>query len=67
LSLPSLALAGVMHWWHIRLAVALLPALGLGVGASRLMTGRVEGRWLRPAVLALAAVTAIVAIGRGIG
>jgi uncharacterized membrane protein YfcA len=67
LSLPGLAIAGAMHWWQLRLAVALLPALALGIGASRLLAQRVDGRWLRPAVLALAAAAAIVAIVRGIG
>jgi uncharacterized membrane protein YfcA len=67
LSLPSLALAGVMHWWHLRLAVALLPALLLGIGAGRWSSTRVDGRLLRPAVLVLAATAAIVAIAHGIG
>jgi uncharacterized protein len=67
LSLPSLAVAGVLHWWQLRLAIALLPALFLGLGASRLVTSRLDGRLLRPLVLAMAAAAAVVAIGRGIG
>ena len=67
LSLPSLAVAGVMHWWQVRLAVALLPAMLLGIALSRWVTQRFDGRWLRPAVLALAAATAVAAIARGIG
>ena len=67
LSLPALMLAGVMEWWHLRLAIALLPALLLGLGLSRLLTRHLDGRWLRPVVLGLASVAALAAIARGLG
>ena len=67
LSLPSLALAGEMEWWHLRLALALLPALFLGLGLSRAVAGRLDGPKLRPLVLALSAAAAGIAILRGIG
>lgn len=66
-SLASLTLAGVMEWWHLRLAVALLPALLVGLALSRVLARRLDGPWLRPAVLTLAAATACVAVARGIG
>ena len=67
LSLPSLMLAGVMEWWQLRLAVALLPGLFAGLALSRVLTRRLDGPWLRPAVLTFAALAAGVAIVRGIG
>lgn len=65
-SLAALAVAGVVDAAHVLLAAALLPGTAAGVLASSRLTHRVDGRWLRPAVLAFAAVTAVVAIGRGL-
>jgi len=67
LSLPSLVVAGVMEWWQLRLAVALLPALFVGSVLSRLVARWLDGPWMRPTVLAFAAAAAAVAIVRGIG
>jgi hypothetical protein len=47
--------------------VALLPALLTGMALSRLLARRLDGPWLRPAVLALAALAAGAAIARGLG
>jgi len=66
-SLTALGLAGVLEWWQLRLAVALLPALFLGLALSRVLARRLDGPWLRPAVLTLAAAAACVAVARGIG
>jgi len=66
LSIAGLVAADAVHLWHLALAAALLPALGLGLALSRLVVGRLEGRWLRPAVLSFAAATAVLAIIRGI-
>jgi uncharacterized membrane protein YfcA len=66
LSIAGLALGGAIEGWHVVLAVALLPALLLGVALSRFVIGRIEGRWLRPAVLGFAAGTAVLAIVRGL-
>lgn len=67
MSLPSLVLAGVMEWWHLRLAVVLLPGLFVGLALSRVVTRRLDGPKLRPLVLALAAAAAGIAILGGIG
>lgn len=65
-SLAALAVAGVVDADHVLLAAALLPGTAAGVLASSRLTHHVDGRWLRPAVLAFAAVTAVVAIVRGL-
>jgi uncharacterized membrane protein YfcA len=66
LSLVGLLIGGVIHLWHLALAAALLPALAIGLALSAFVVGRIEGRWLRPAVLAFAAATAVLAIVRGL-
>lgn len=66
-SLIALSLAGVMAWSQLRLAVALLPALLVGLVLSRVVARRIDGPRLRPVVLALAAAAACVAVARGIG
>jgi uncharacterized membrane protein YfcA len=65
-SLVGLAIAGAVAGWQVVLALALLPGVGAGLLAGRALTARVDGRWLRPAVLAFAAVTAVLAIARGL-
>ena len=66
LTLGALAVAGAIEPWHVALAAVLVPGLLAGLALSRLIVGRLEGRWLRPAVLAFAAATAVVAIVRGV-
>jgi uncharacterized membrane protein YfcA len=66
LSLAGLLIGGAVHLWHVALAVALVPALFAGLALSRTVVGRLEGRWLRPAVLAFAAAPAVLAIVRGV-
>jgi uncharacterized protein len=66
LSIAGLVVADAIHLWHIALSAALLPALLAGLALSRLVVGRIEGRWLRPAVLVFAAATAVLAIIRGV-
>ncbi len=66
LTLVALALAGAIEPWHVALAAALVPGLLAGLALSRLVVGRIEGRWLRPTVLAFAAATAVLAIVRGL-
>jgi uncharacterized membrane protein YfcA len=66
LSLVGLAIAGAIEPWHIVLAGALLPGLLAGLALSRLLIHRLDGAWLRPAVLSFAAATAVIAIVRGL-
>ena len=56
-SLVGLAIAGAVAGWQVVLALALLPGVGAG-----LLAGRAQP----PAVLAFAAVTAVLAIARGL-
>jgi uncharacterized membrane protein YfcA len=45
--------------------LALLPGTAAGIAASGWLARRADAGWLRPAILAFAAVTAVVAIARG--
>jgi uncharacterized membrane protein YfcA len=66
LSLVGLAIAGAIEPWHVLLALALVPGLLTGFALSRLLVHRLDRAWLRPAVLTFAAVTAVIAIVRGL-
>jgi uncharacterized protein len=66
LSLVGLAIAGTIEPWHVLLALALVPGLLTGLALSRLLVHRLDRAWLRPAVLTFAAVTAVIAIVRGL-
>lgn len=66
LSLAALAVAGAVAGWHLALALALLPGTVFGVVISSRLTHRVDGAWLRPLVLALASLVALVAVVRGL-
>jgi uncharacterized protein len=65
-SVTGLAITGTVAAWQLLLALALLPSHAVGLVTSRLLIGRVDRRLLRPAVLVFAAVTASVAIVRGL-
>jgi uncharacterized protein len=67
ISLTALAVSGVVEAWQVWLAVALLPGLAAGMLLSRTVSRHVDGRWLRPAVLAFAALAALAAVIRGLG
>lgn len=66
MSLVALLLAGRVHAWHPVLALELLPALALGLWASRRIARFLDARWLRPAVLAFAAAAGAVIAARGL-
>ncbi len=66
-SVLGLALAGVIEGWQVVLALALAPGTLLGVLASNRLVGRLDGAWMRPAVLLFVSVAAVVAIARGLG
>ncbi len=67
ISLGALALAGHVEMRHVTLAAQTLPGLALGLVIARRLHGVLERGWLRPAVLAFAAVSGIVAVVRGLG
>jgi uncharacterized membrane protein YfcA len=66
LSLAALAVTGAVAPWHLALAAALLPGTLLGIAVSGRLTGRLDGAWLRPTVLAFAGMTAAVAVVHGL-
>jgi uncharacterized protein len=67
LSLVGYALAGTMHVDQVLFALALVPAMLLGLWASKHLHPFVDGGWLRPVVLALSAVAGCAALVRGLG
>jgi len=62
MSVVGLGFAGKVEWRHFVLALELLPALLVGLWASRWVVKRLNERWLRPAVLAFAAVAGVVIV-----
>jgi uncharacterized membrane protein YfcA len=66
LSALVLALTGSIEGWQVLLAVGLFPGALVGVAASSRVIGRLDGAWLRPAVLGFAAAAAVVAIVEGL-
>ena len=66
ISLAGQALAGAVAGWQVLLALSLVPGIGAGLALSRLVSGRLDERWLRPAVLAFATAAAVLAIWRGL-
>jgi uncharacterized membrane protein YfcA len=66
LSLLSLGLAGHLWLAHLALGAALVPAVLAGALTSRALARVLDGRWLRPAVLVFATISAIVAIVNGV-
>jgi uncharacterized protein len=66
LSLVGLFAAGALAGWHVALAASLLPGTLVGVAASGPLTRRLDGGWLRVAVLGFAAVAGRVAVGTGL-
>jgi uncharacterized protein len=66
ISVGSLVVAGAIEGWQVLLGVALVPSHIAGLLISHRLRGHVDAGWLRPAVLVFAAVTASVAIVRGL-
>ena len=65
MSLVGLALAGKVEGRYAVLALQLLPGMLAGLWASRWVVERLDERWLRPAVLAFAAVAGVVIVVLG--
>ncbi|MFO7280279.1 MAG: sulfite exporter TauE/SafE family protein [Thermoanaerobacterales bacterium] len=66
LSLLGLVAAGALAAWHVALAAALCPGTLAGLAASSRLAARLDARWLRPAVLTVAALAAAGAVVRGL-
>lgn len=66
ISMAGLAVTEAVAGWQVLLAAALFPSHVAGLAASRLLIGRIDAAWLRPAVLVFAAVTASTAVARGL-
>jgi uncharacterized membrane protein YfcA len=67
MSIVALGAAGEIHGWQLLLALVLLPAVAVGLVASHFLHRRLDAHWLRPAVLAFAAVAGAAAVARGLG
>ena len=65
MSLVALRIAGKVEGWHALFALELLPGLALGLFAATRLRGLLESEWLRPLVLAFAAISGIVAVVKG--
>jgi uncharacterized membrane protein YfcA len=66
LSLASLGVAGEVRGEHLVWALELLPAMALGLWVSRFTAPRLDGRWLRPAVLAFGGTAGVAALVRAL-
>lgn len=66
LSGAALAMAGEVRADHVGLALVLTPAVVAGTLLSRPLTRYLDRRWLRPAILTFAAVSAVVVIADGL-
>ena len=66
MSFTALASAGEVQGWQLLLALALAPALLVGLACSTLVTRVVGERSLRPAVLTLVTIAGVAAILRGL-
>jgi uncharacterized protein len=65
-SLAALGVAGRITASQVELSVRLLPALGIGLAASRPVTRLIDRQSMRPAVLVFSFISASVAIVKGI-
>lgn len=66
MSFVALVSAGQIHGWQLLLALALAPALLVGLACSTVVTRSIGERSLRPAVLTLVTIAGIAAIVRGL-
>ena len=58
--------AGEVSWDEVIIGLALLPAVGLGLRASRYLIPRVDGPRLRNAIVIVAGAAAVLLLGRGL-
>jgi uncharacterized membrane protein YfcA len=65
-TITGLLLGGELHGWQLLLGVSLMPCYFAGLALSLVIRPRLAGRNLRPAVLAIAALTGAAAILRAV-
>jgi uncharacterized membrane protein YfcA len=58
--------AGEVSWEEVVIGAALLPAVGLGLRASRYLIPRVEGPRLRNIIVVVAGASAVMLLARGV-
>ena len=66
IAVGALAAVGRVEGWHVWLALELVPALLLGLWLSFRLAPVLDRGWLRPSVLAFAAISGVVIVGRGL-
>lgn len=66
-TITGLLLGGELHAWQLLLGISLMPSYFAGLALSFVIRPRLAGRDLRPVVLAIAALTGVAAIVRGLG
>jgi uncharacterized membrane protein YfcA len=66
MSLVALGIAGKVELGHALFALELMPGLTLGLFTATRLRGSLERGWLRPLVLAFAAISGIVAVAKGL-
>jgi uncharacterized membrane protein YfcA len=66
IAVGALAAVGRVEGWHLWLALELVPALLVGLWLSFRLSSVLDRGWLRPAVLAFAAVAGVVIVIRGL-
>jgi len=66
MSFVALVSAGQVHGWQLLLAVALAPALLIGLALSTFVTRLIGERSLRPVVLTVVAIAGAAAVARGL-
>jgi len=65
-SLAGIAIAGELRAAPVWLGLAMVPSTLAGLEAGRRLAGRVDGRWLRPAILGFAGLGGAIAVLRGL-
>lgn len=65
-TITGLLIGGQLHAWQLLLGVSLMPCFFAGLALSLVVRPRLVGRNLRPAVLAIAALTGVAAILRAL-
>jgi uncharacterized protein len=66
LAVAALAASDLLHWWHARLFLVMIPAQLLGVALSSRVIGRVDASLLRTGVLVVAGMDGVAVVLRAL-